>query len=656
MSVGAWFINGVKTDSLKIEDIKLDYRSFEADTAEITAHPDYAPAFGTELAISWSDGGEEGQVVLFRGIVWTLRATNEGGRKHNVMQVLGPWKQLEAVQFKQQWAVTAEGELVSALSGRLILNQNAAGAPQTAGAQMTEAVAFAAAAGVPVAVGTITAAVQLPFDETRDLTVAQVLVRTQRFLPDLVSWFNYAVDPPALNISVPSSGFSTAYIDKLSEVTSVRNDLAADGVELEIERVDSINGAQIRRLEIQSAGDTESLRCIRATLNPAGGSFSESVRVIDVVTEAVPASLSDAAWWIARHPRLRGRSAADIAFVESGTRSGTHSPLFPRITLAPLSDLSALNLGSEMETFRCVVDITVVDGGGAVDIERGVELTMEYVTTDAQTQTYRYVEGYDSEAAEVVPSDLATKLLAHWSTVFEEGIAVMPQSSFFGYNGFQIGVGWYLDLPSRPIQSRSLSAMSGLVTLTFGPPRQLGVQDMADRLLPFRAIRSSSRWRARVDGKPPASKESKTSVLSPSKYDSSTPGKKEIITIVKASGGSISADAREVETGATIKPQPVLFTEASSPQQIMAAQPTQKVRVIGMRDTTIQELDVEVLAYEIPETDTLTEEIDVVTDVTYDATAHKFVKTLKKVRVIKGTYTGGDGDVDIVSLVAHSGS
>ena len=36
---------------------------------------------------------------------------------------------------------------------------------------------------------------------------------------------------------------------------------------------------------------------------------------------------------------------------------------------------------------------------------------------------------------------------------------------------------------------------------------------------------------------------------------------------------------------------------------------------------------------------------------TYDATAHKFVKTVKKVRVIKGTYTGGDGEADIVTLV-----
>ena len=160
-----------------------------------------------------------------------------------------------------------------------------------------------------------------------------------------------------------------------------------DGVELEIERIDSVNGAQVRKLEIQSAGDTSSLRCIRATLNPAGGSFSESVRVVDVTTETLPTNLSSAVWWIARHPRLRGRTAADVVFVESATRSGTKG--LPRITTAPIPDLTILNLQHETEVFRCVVDVTIVGTDGTIDVERGVELTMEYTSTDAQTQTYR---------------------------------------------------------------------------------------------------------------------------------------------------------------------------------------------------------------------------------------------------------------------------
>ena len=643
MSSSVWLVNGSAAATLKIEEIKLDYRSFEPDTAEITAHPTYAPAFGTEIVIATASEVEYA-VTCFRGTVWTVRATNDGGRQHNVIQVVGPWKKLEALQFKQLWHVDEEGEIVEALSGRVILNQTKLGLPQTAGAQMTEAVAFAAAKGLGLAVGTITADVQLPFDETRDLTVAQVLIREQRFLPDLVSWFDYSAVPPTLNIGVPTANMTTTAA--LSETVSVRNDLAADGVELEIERIDTVNGGQVRRLEIQSAGDTDSLRCIRATLNPAGSSFSESVRVIDVVTETLPTNLSTATWWIARHPRLRGRTAADISFVETATRSGTKA--LPRITLAPIADLTALNLRHELETFRCVVDITVVEGGAIKDIERGVELTLDYVATDAQTQTYRYVEGFDSESAEEVPSDLATKLLAHWSTVFHEGTLVCELIYLVEY---WPRVGQYVGSAVKPIQSVSISALSNLATVTFGPPRQLGAQDMADRLLPFRAIRGSSRFRTRVDGKAPGDKETKTNVLAPSKYDSSTPGKKEIITIVKASGGSISADAREVETGATMKPQPVLFTSATEKQQIMATQPTQKVRVIGMSDTTIQELEVEIPSYDIPTSDTLTEEIDVVTDVTYDATAHKFVKTLKKVRVIKGTYTGGDGEADIVTLV-----
>ena len=91
------------------------------------------------------------------------------------------------MQFKQLWHVSDDGEIVTELSGRVILNQTVAGLPQSAGAQITEALTFAAAKGVGVAVGTITGAdIQLPYDETRDLTVAQVLLREQRFLAGFV--------------------------------------------------------------------------------------------------------------------------------------------------------------------------------------------------------------------------------------------------------------------------------------------------------------------------------------------------------------------------------------------------------------------------------------------------------------------------------------
>ena len=129
---------------------------------------------------------------------------------------------------------------------------------------------------------------------------------------------------------------------------------------------------------------------------------------------------------------------------------------------------------------------------------------------------------------------------------------------------------------SRPIQTVTVSAFSNLLSLTFGPPKQLGAQDMADRLLPFRAIRSSSRFRSRVDGQAPASSETKTSVLAPAKYDSVTPGKKEVFTISKASGGNISLDSTAITGTGKMKPQPVLFSDASDAQQVLATQPTKK--------------------------------------------------------------------------------
>ena len=68
-----WTYNGTRTEELKIEDISLSFVSFGADSCEITAHPDFAPEFGTAVEIGF------GAQCVFRGTVLTVRKTNVGG-------------------------------------------------------------------------------------------------------------------------------------------------------------------------------------------------------------------------------------------------------------------------------------------------------------------------------------------------------------------------------------------------------------------------------------------------------------------------------------------------------------------------------------------------------------------------------------------------
>ena len=127
------------------------------------------------------------------------RITVEGsGETETVKYVAsGPWFLLKRTmwQVASQCYAPSTGvcPLVSTLMSKVVLFQDpVSGASITTGTQISNVIAYAQTLGVGIGVGVTPAFVNVPFEETRDLTIADAIRRGDR------CWASWPVNKPTL--------------------------------------------------------------------------------------------------------------------------------------------------------------------------------------------------------------------------------------------------------------------------------------------------------------------------------------------------------------------------------------------------------------------------------------------------------------------------
>lgn len=536
--------------AIKIEDLSIVYASRASDTATVACNPSVAWTYGTLIGIYF------GASRVFYGRVLRSTLNREGAQTVRVYTVAGPWNWLERVTFRQTWAVLEGDELGSAVSSRVVLNQTALNTSLSADGQLQEIIDYAADRGAPIAFGTSGLGLTLPFDEDRDLTCAQALERVLRYTPDMASWIDYTQTVPTIHFG---EGAALPAVRIQSDSVTYRDDLVAPGLTIEIERVGSANGTQYRTLEYQTAGTTAGVDALFVTLPLAGKDYSSVRRTVAAVTEAV-GDYTGAAWWIAKHPRLEGISAADVTMVSADR--GLLAAEFPRISSTPLPDLTAAGCKARLETFSCVCDIIKRDGAEIVSIEYAVTLEMDFITTDAVTKTYSWRDAVSITAAETAPAGLAAALLAHWSVRYAEGFLSIPLADAFPAPGMTV-----LD---SPVQSVTVSSRSADASVEFGPPEHLSPQDFAARLGGFRNRRASIRFASRETAEPAETDESDENSVGPVSSSEWSPGQYGQLNLV-TSGKTISLDPSALDADGKVELKDLTYTPAGGASTVVKA-------------------------------------------------------------------------------------
>lgn len=549
---------------LGIEEISISYASLAADMATLRCSPGLSLAYGTMVGIYFAG------TRRFLGRVVRQVGKATGTEALHTVRIAGPWEWLERIPYRQAWRLWQDDELGTVMQSRVILSQDADGEPITVEAQLADVVGYAASRGAPLAFGAAAVSLTLPWDEQRDIRCSQAIARCLRFAPDVCSRIDYAQATPAIHFGAGSALTLPASAEQI--VSGYRDDLVVPGIVIEIERVSTVStdsGSSSRRsLQYLSAGVTDAVDTLHATLQLAGPDSSRSSLRVDVETEDIPDPLEDAAWWIARHPRLQGILAADLVFIQAVRHlASTNSVVtdavdYPRISLNPLADLTALDVHARTEVFRAVVDIVKRDDAGEIiDAEHAVELELAVVTTDAATREYRVLQSYSSTAGEPAPADLATELLAHLSVRYMEGSATWPARDLWAAPGDTID--------GTPIQTVDLSSADKCIEVVFGPPQHLSIADFAAVLQGFRTRRASVSWQARVDGEPAAESELDAGQNGIAKAAGHAPGAKRRMTIKAADGlgGAIKLDPGQLADDETIRVRTISWKDGADAVQ-----------------------------------------------------------------------------------------
>jgi hypothetical protein len=218
-----------------------DLLTFRADGAAADA----APVFPFKSTIilrrdrtQESGGLWSGGTQWFIGLIIQVPRNGASEAEGMNYKVAGPWWYLDSLLFQQEyqqfngWKVpgdpTSDPTFIDSETDTHLflnlapLNTITPNGKITSGQQIAEALNWVrkpfvdAGQTPPLQVGTITPNLDVPIDEVRDITCAEVIHKMLRWTPDAVTWFDYSTTPPTFNCK------------RRSELNAVTLDITSD--------------------------------------------------------------------------------------------------------------------------------------------------------------------------------------------------------------------------------------------------------------------------------------------------------------------------------------------------------------------------------------------------------------------------------------------
>lgn len=557
--------SGVETQFQAGAGTRLRFANKSADSLDLPGLPRGSLASGDKVKVKYDD-----TTVFLGDVSEIVERAGRGDDATDTVVVKGPWDKMARLVYRQNWKVSNGYKK----SSRIVLNQHQSGSAQNLNSELAEIAADAASA-CGYSLGTVSVSSQhLPFDEVRDLTIADAIRRELRFFPRTVARFDYSQTTPALSIvRIAKNGSDAAYVASVPKAARQKRYTAnpVTGVDIEIETV----GDGYRDISHQTAGNTSAgnPNCLYATIQLAGATSSIVTQSFESVTEDIPSNLSDQAWWMAKHPRLRGLATAQVAISDGARSDSGESVQYPRLASATAGEIEAAGLKCRVVEFTCKATITTDD-----DVESDILLSMKFLTTNATTKTYTWIVSSSATAGGTCPSGLAAAILADRSgSLVAERMTIRLGSSLP-----QLG-----DLcDDLPLQSFEVDCTALTAELEFGAPEHLAPEDMASLLSGFRNKRRPTVSVSRATGKvSDLAAASEPGAIMPIWTSEWAPGKKSKTTIgssaASPSTGSISLDSGQIEQGDTAAVKTFSVTDPSQQGTPPAA------KVISTKNITI---------------------------------------------------------------------
>ena len=609
----------------------LHFANRDVDTFTARGLPAGLLQSGDEVMIAYNG------TPVFLGDVKAI--TDRHGRGDDRVQdvtVAGPWDKLQRLVFRQTWnRAVKDSDPITFSTSRVILGQHPTGAAQSMNAQVAEIVNYAATKFGITLGANAAPALYLPFDEARDITCADAIRRELRFFPKLIVRFDYSsanVSAPALVVAAPS-GSDAAYVATVPKTERVYQYDAhpVSCVDIAVDAFDVVVGGKSASYHqiYPEDGNPDSLDCLHITIPLAPGSASTTNESFKSVTEDIPTNLNDKAWWMEKHPRLANVAASAITISGAERSDSGENTVYTRIAKATKGEIEEAGLHCRVTRFTCKCHIVTTDYD-----EEDIELSMDFLTTDARTRTYTWQTGSESVDGETLPDGLAEALYKQRAgALASEQMTVRLGDSLPVIGDMADG----LILQSYDIDLADLTAR-----LVFGRPEHLSAEDMRSLLNGFRqrGYASTSRIR-KEEADEDADEADAPGGIPPINSSEWAPGTTAKTTIKKAGAnaggvGAIKLDAASVPQGKTVEVKTLTIGSGTGATTVKVLA-TEDVQVPGAPSASSI-------------TGTKTEDVITGMSFAFDSNSHQLIATLTKKRLTVIDTAAISGNAPTVAL------
>ncbi|MDR2603597.1 MAG: hypothetical protein LBC11_03510 [Puniceicoccales bacterium] len=482
----------------------------------------------------------------FDGIVTQIPLLCSSNGEAYQYEVSGAWWYLENLIYQQAWKepidpTESSPTLYNVYKSRVILGLDISGTQLSIGQQIMDVINYAISCGMNLAMGDIDIPVQIPLDECKDLSCADIIRRLLRWVPDTICYIDYDPSIPTISF-LRRSQMPSITLNILSHVQEFsiqpRYDLQVPAVVLKFETTNSVNGKAWKESIQQKYPETctgSELKALVLTINLEG---SKTNYVIQNITTAA-LETSSVTWWQAHVPGLINIPASNIAIGNVSRLSTLPNELISG-TVANWMDKTA-----EIDIVRC--KISYADASEAV-IDR--EVAVRILVTDATTGIYKNLLSLTT--AESIPSNLAEQIYNSVNPLQYDGTVVTISEEisqdFFGKTLNITGGQPAWGTMNAVVQEVVEYLDSGKIFIKFGPAKHLGAADLAELTRSGRLLFESKNYSERITAEVSSNGTVEQGIYARVDNTSFGPGKYKMIKFADPnnSGKSIQIDTADI--------------------------------------------------------------------------------------------------------------
>lgn len=417
----------------------------------------------------------DNDIRKFAGSICELPKEISGRSRRCRAVAKNAWADLEGIIYQQLWTTSKKDEsgdsvvLSDVMRSKVVLGQDSEGNKLKVGGQIRDILEYAKQLGAQFEIGDIDADGDMLLDERTDLTCAEAILCSLRWLPNSQVYFDYSTEGlPTINVAqrknLEIAEISEQNGDMLNLQIKARPDLKVNGVLIKYEHENTSGDLTWNSVEEDAypeSAKSGGKNVLVMSVDLVG--FKEKVKIYHIECESI---LPDSTqWWRDHIPTLNG----DFLILSTER----NHPTLPReLVSGQIPEFISAKTEDDIVTAK----VLMVDANGNKNEQN---LSVSLTATTATTGDYPLYT--TTQFKEPMPEGMAKAIYDATSDLHYQGTAIFAGLNAQNFIGKKISLKLSDNsVINSPVVSITEYLSKGLTKLEFGPPSHLYSDEMID--------------------------------------------------------------------------------------------------------------------------------------------------------------------------------